>query len=111
MAKKARERTTKVAPGARTAIRERLNALDDAVDAAVGAVADHVGLSAAVSTVTTGLFMSAAGMVWHITSVSEAEFVETARRCYQRIAETHANCERSGDSESGPHRHAREDLN
>lgn len=98
-------------PTCQLVIRERLKALDDAADAAVESVADHFGISNAVSTVTTGLFMSAASMVWHVTELTEDEFVETARRCYQRIAETHAHCERGGGNEGAvPHRYAREDL-
>lgn len=109
MAKK--KKRTQAEPSCQLVIRERLKALDDAADSAVESVADHIGISNAVSTVTTGLFMSAASMVWHVTELTEDEFVETARRCYQRIAETHAHCERGGGNEGAvPHRYARENL-
>jgi hypothetical protein len=113
MAKKTkRKRDTASDPACQLVIRERLKALDDAVDASVHSIADHVGLTNSVSTVTNGLFMSAAAVVWHATSLSEEEFVETARRCYQRIAEGHAHCERGEDGEGSLiSHHGRANLN
>lgn len=94
-------------------IGERLKALDDAAHSAVESIAEHVEFSDAVGTVVTGLCMSAASMVWHGTEFTEDEFVETARRCYQRIAESHSHCERgmAGDEGPAPQHHGREDLN
>jgi len=110
MAKKPK-RQKQAEPISKLVARERLAALDDAATSAVESIADHVGLPDAVSTVTTGLFMSAAAIVWHASSFTEEEFVETARRCYQRIAEGHAHCERGGDGESTATNHGRENLN
>lgn len=111
MAKKTKRRQERKADSAcQLVIRERLKALDNAADAAVESIADHIGIVNSVSTVTTGLFMSAASMIWHVTSLTEEEFVETARRCYRRIAEGHAHCERGGGEDSVPHHHARENL-
>ena len=111
MAKKRKRKQAE--PSCQPVIRERLRALDDAADAAVASIADHVGVPDAVSTVTTGLFMSAASMIWHASEFTEEEFVETARRCYQRIAEGHAHCERGGGEldSSVAHNPARENLN
>lgn len=109
--KKKREQDKKAEPICQLVIRERLKALDDSVDAAVHSIADHVGLADAVSTVTNGIFMSAAAVVWHATSFSEEEFIETARRCYRRIAAGHAHCERGDDDGSMLHQQGRENLN
>ncbi len=74
---------------------ERLSALDDAVHAAVGSLARHLGAETAVPAVADALLRSAANALWHASATTEDEFAAAARQAFQDIAEAHADCARS----------------
>lgn len=110
--KNKKKRKPEPEPSSQIVIYERLKMLDEAANAAVESIEEHVGMDAAVQTVVMGLCTSAANMVWHGTTLSEEQFIETARKCFRRIATGHATCERAAEGdETVPLHHVREDLN
>jgi len=97
------------------AINERVHSLEDAVFAAMDAVERHAGLRAATEIVPVALTMFAAQIAWHETLATEEDFVNEARRCFQKIAIAHAGCRRrtQGQPAHGAPVHGarRDDLN